>query len=95
MPHGLFGETADIYVDGELYKSVRLNENTSFRIDTEWGYNEICVENGAISVKEADCPDGICVNDGARSKGGAPIVCLPHRIVIQIASGDNTDTFSK
>lgn len=95
LPRGRSGETADIYVDGKLYKSVRLCENASFRIETDWGYNDICVENGAISVTEADCRDGICINEGAHCESGAPIVCLPHRLVIRINSDNNTDTFSK
>ena len=45
---------------------------------------------GAISVTEADCPDGICVRQGKLTTAGVPIVCMPHRLVIEIY-GDAID----
>ena len=48
------------------------------------------VEPGAISVTEADCPDGICVRQGKLTTAGVPIVCMPHRLVIEIY-GDAID----
>ena len=35
-------------------------------------------------MTEADCPDKICVNTGKISKIGETIVCLPHRVVVEI-----------
>ena len=34
-------------------------------------------------MKEADCPDQICVEHGPLRPGGTPIVCLPNRLSIQ------------
>lgn len=48
------------------------------------GYNVIDVRPGEIEVIEADCPDQICVHQGAISDGAEPIVCLPHKLVIEI-----------
>jgi len=47
--------------------------------------NVVLVEPGRISVQSATCRDQICVNQGPISDGVRPIVCLPHRVVIQIA----------
>ena len=41
------------------------------------------VRPGAIRVSEADCPDKICVGMGWLTDGAAPIVCLPHRLMIR------------
>ncbi len=96
------GTTAEVWLDGELVRTVRLNELTEpykFTVTTAdgEGTNTILVENGKIRVSEANCPDGICVNDGWL-KGSAPIVCLPHRLVIKFADGDSeneVDTVTK
>lgn len=54
------------------------------------GSNTVLVEKGRIRVSEADCPDQICVHQGYISDGTVPIVCLPHRLMIEIvgAGGD-------
>lgn len=87
------GTTARISVDGELIDEVdlsRVTEAYDIEIDTEYGHNTVHVEPGAISVTEADCPDGICMRQGKLSSAGVPIVCLPHRLVIEIY-GDAID----
>ena len=81
------GSVAAIYVDGALYDTIDLNavavayERT---IRTEYGWNTIWVSHGAIQVADADCPGHDCVKQGAVTDGVIPIVCLPHRLVIQI-----------
>ena len=74
------GSVARISVDGELLQTVDLSRVTE-------AYD---VEPGAISVTEADCPDGICVRQGKLTTAGVPIVCMPHRLVIGIY-GDAID----
>ncbi len=78
---------ACIYSDGELIRTIELNENDdySFEVISEnGGSNTICVKGGKISVSHADCPDKICVNTAAISDGLQPIVCVPNRLVIRI-----------
>lgn len=48
------------------------------------GDNTVLVEHGRISITAADCPDKLCVRQGAIPNGEMPIVCLPHKLVIQI-----------
>ena len=71
--------------------SVRLDEDLemTFAAD-EGGYNTVTVRGGKIAVTEADCPDQYCVNRGFCS-GGAPIVCLPHGLVIEFLSEQEID----
>lgn len=85
------GKVADIYQSGVLVRSVSLDQDTVFTIESSnGGYNTIQVKDGAISVIEASCPDQICVHQGAISDGTAPVVCLPNQLVIQIkASSDD------
>ncbi len=97
------GTVANIYVDGECVRSVDLSivtEAYEFTIDTHNGTNRIRVEEGRISVVEADCPDKTCVHTGWISDSAAPICCLPHKLVIKIekdkkAGDDLPDAVSK
>lgn len=81
------GTVAVIYVDGEEYDTVDLSAVAApyeFTVETEYGWNTIRVSHGAIEVAEADCPGNDCVHQGTITDGVIPIVCLPHRLVIQI-----------
>ena len=63
-------KTANIYVDGKLYRSIDLaavTEAQTFTVETERGRNVIEVERGRNRVSEADCPDRVCMRSGARS----------------------------
>ena len=81
------GCVAEIRIDGALYKEIDLNAVAvpyTETITTEYGTNVISVRHGGISVAEADCRDQICVHQGEIADSVVPIVCLPHRLVIQI-----------
>ena len=65
-------------------------ENRSFRIGTEnGGWNEIKIENGEISITDADCPDKTCVKTGVLRSESIPIVCLPHKLIIRFTDKEN------
>lgn len=84
------GTVAVISVDGEEYKKIdlsRVTESYDLVIETQWGHNTVHVAPGAISVTESNCPDGICINQGEITKSGIPIICMPHRLYIQIEGG--------
>jgi hypothetical protein len=84
---GQEGHIASVYVDGELRERIDLNAVVipyDFVVETPWGHNTVHVEHGSIAVSEADCPDQICVHQGAIETGALPIVCLPHRLVVEI-----------
>ena len=78
---------ARITRDGVLLEEIELDEvgePYSFTLEDESGTNTISVEQGRIRVSAADCPDRVCVNQGWISNGTVPIICLPHRLVIEI-----------
>ena len=78
------GTTVNVIIDGEVTASYSLSEDREEVIKTEWGENTLVIENGEARVKYADCPDGICVAHREVSRSGETIVCLPHRLVIEI-----------
>ncbi len=96
------GQVAEIYVNGELLQQVDLNKvETPYEIPIEQNgkLNIVYVEDGQISVKSANCPDGLCVKQGAISNSFYPIVCLPNNVVIKIKGGsanyDSPDAISR
>ena len=84
---------ARISQEGVLLEEIDLNqveESCTLTFEDERGTNTVLVEPGRIRILEADCPDQVCVNQGFISDGTVPIVCLPHRLLVEIvgAEGD-------
>jgi len=78
------GRTVTITVNNELYGSYSLFENREIDIVTENGSNSVVIDNGKAYMASADCRDKICVNHSRISKIGDTIVCLPHKVVVEI-----------
>lgn len=84
------GGVAVVRVDGEeLYRIdlAAVREEYDIEIDTKYGHNTVHVAPGAIAVTRSNCPDGICVAQGAISQSGVPIICMPHRLSVRIEGG--------
>lgn len=47
-------------------------------------YNLLTVSESGVSMEDADCPDQICVHHIPITGGGESIICLPHKLVIEI-----------
>lgn len=84
------GEYVHIYKGGKLYKSLKLSENNKVVITDGKDINIIVIENGCVYMKEANCHDGLCVKMVKISGAGESIVCLPHKIVVEI-EGEKKD----
>ena len=93
------GKTVQILQDGVVIEEIDLSTVTSERSFTvEWtggGSNIITVQPGRIRVTEADCPDRVCVGQGWLSDQAAPIVCMPHRLMIRIKDSSGHDAVSQ
>ncbi len=79
------GTTVEIKVDGETVEKISLAGDY---LKKQVNGVTICRENGEIYVKEANCPDKVCVRSGKISKAGEGIICSPNRVAIEI-SGKN------
>lgn len=47
-------------------------------------YNLLAVSENGVSMEAADCPDQICVHHIPIKGGGESIICLPHKLVVEI-----------
>ena len=83
---------ANITVDGKLFKTVTLTkEEQTIEVRTERGYNILKVHEYGIEMFDADCPDQVCLGFGFITLPKQTIVCLPHRVLVEIASGAGED----
>ena len=86
--------SAEITQEGKLLQRVLLKKGDSAReiiIRYKDGYNKIRVEDGRISVVEADCPDKDCLKRGWLKKSGDSTICLPHRLIIRLTGESEVD----
>lgn len=74
-----------IEVDGRQVYTLPLDGNKLIPIDGPYGKTVIEIKDRRVRVKEAHCPNQICVKEGWISKGA--IVCLPNRIVVLVGGG--------
>lgn len=84
---------AKIYQNGALSREIDLSDVSApytFTVTSaDGGYNTIKVEQGAIGVIDADCPDKTCCKMGIIRNSAFPISCLPHKLLIQITDDDS------
>ena len=79
------GNSVVVSVDSTRVAEYSLKDEGTYElIGYDGGYNTLIIENGVAYLLEADCPDKLCVKQGKISKVGETIVCLPHRIVIEV-----------
>jgi hypothetical protein len=84
------GAQVDVRVDGRVVASYPLHEDGEVELGYN-GHNLLKIEDGRASVTDADCPDRLCVKQRAISKEGETIICLPHRLVVEISGGEASD----
>lgn len=81
------GRMVIVIQDGEVVGIYPLSEEKIAIISYEENeYNLLQISGGSAYMLEADCPDQICVNHTPVSRNGESIICLPHKLVIQISS---------
>ena len=87
-----FGQSSSAYAvvhasDGSE-KKLALDKDATITVTTDLGSNTVLVSNGAVSVIDADCPNHDCIQQGEISNTNQQIVCLPHKLWIEIVAED-------
>lgn len=78
--------------DGNTF-TMPLSQDDVLTVTSSAGTNVIEVQAGKVRVSEADCPNQDCVEQGWISKAGQQIVCLPHKLVVNITDEDAGSTY--
>ena len=85
---GKRGAEVKVSVNNKEYGTYSLDKNQTVTIGEDDWENILIIKDGKASMAKADCPDKICVNHAAISKKGETIVCLPHKVVVEVVDGN-------
>lgn len=105
VPEGLFalsqsrdmgrGTVAVVTINGKTVKEIPLSSHggtDTFTIQgADGGYNVIVVKDQSIGITEADCPDKICIQEGFISRPGESVICLPHKVMVEVKAEGNAE----
>lgn len=81
-----------VTVDKEVYGVYSLDEDQTITVNTDDGTNTFEIKNGEVNMLEANCPDLICVNYKPIHYVHDTIVCLPHKVVLEITQGSERES---
>lgn len=90
--HGKSGAEVRVSVNNREYGVYSLDKNQKITIGEDDWENILEIKNGSANMIKADCPDKVCVNHAPISKKGETIVCLPHKVVVEVIDTDATQT---
>jgi hypothetical protein len=85
------GQRVIVTVDKKTVLEEPLSKDQELEIPLTNGKNTLRIKDNAVSMKTADCPDQICVRHKPISRSGETIVCLPHKVVVEITGEEDTD----
>ena len=66
-------------------------EDHVYEVKGTLGYNLIHIDAQGVRMEDADCPDKLCIYQGAITATNQRIVCLPHRLVVRVVTADAHD----
>ena len=81
------GDYVIVRVAGQEVARYSLSKNGVYELNG--GTNILCIENGEAYLKDADCPDKLCVNQGRIDKSGETITCLPNKLTVTVYSSES------
>ena len=82
------GKTVVITENGSVYGTYNLSEDKVIDINSTYGHNKVIIKDGKVHMEEADCPDKYCVDKGEISKTKESLICLPHKLVVEITDDE-------
>ena len=80
------GNAVTVTVAGKTVLITSLDRDFEQEIVTEFGKNTLVIKDGYADIISADCHGNDCVHQKKISKNGEIIVCLPHKLVVEITS---------
>lgn len=81
-----------VTVDKKIYKTLPLSEDATLLIGEKTAdYNILEIKDGKVRMTEANCPDKICVEHRAVHYDHESIICLPHKVTVEIHGGEDSD----
>lgn len=94
LTRGEDGNQIQITVDGNVYGTYSLAKDQVIEVKEKDFYNRIRIQDGKAYMEEANCPDGYCEEQGKISGRTQTIVCLPHKLVVEVMDADGLENDS-
>lgn len=94
LTRGEEGNQIQITVDGTVYGTYSLTIDQVIEVKENDFYNRIRIQDGKAYMEEANCPDGYCEEQGKISGRTQTIVCLPHKLVVEVLDADGLENDS-
>ena len=76
----------------ELVDSI-LNNDCKQELVKDFCQKNFDIRDGKASITQASCPDLLCVHQGAVSRQGESIICLPNEVVVEIIAAKEEATY--
>lgn len=84
---GEYGTRAVVRINGELIAEYSLLVEGTYPLNG--GTNVLVIHDGTAHMEDADCPDKLCVRQGAISLTGQCLTCLPNKLTVTIEGGSS------
>lgn len=78
------GNIVKVTIDNSVRDCYNINNDNEVVINDGENTNTLVIKDGTAFISHANCPDKICVAHRPISKTGETIVCLPHKLVVEI-----------
>lgn len=85
------GGYAVVIINGQETASYPLDKQVEIKLENGDEYNVLVIENGMAKIKEASCPDKLCVKQHEVHYNGETLVCLPNKTTVKIVSEINSE----
>lgn len=79
------GNAVVVTIDDKIYEIYDLNENITVELHTG---NTLVIKDNEAYISKSTCKDKVCINHGRISAVGETIICLPHKLVIEVKEAD-------
>ena len=78
------GTKVQVFQNNKLVKEFPINKDKTYEIKDKDKINIVTVRSGKVFMKDANCPDKLCVKQGSISSNGESIICLPHKVIVKV-----------
>lgn len=81
------GHTVMVTIDDKVYDEYDLSSDITISLDIG---NTLVIKDNEAYVIDSTCEDKICISHGRISSVGETIICLPHKLIIEV-KGDSDE----
>lgn len=78
-----------IHQNNKVYGEYSLYEDRVITVKDDDHINKITIKNGNVQMTFSNCKNQDCVKQGTIDDSSKSIVCLPHKVVVEIKSDES------